>query len=781
MKEFRGCCATGSDRVSGSISPKTQEKKADLRHIMLAGNPNCGKSTLFNRLCNLHVRTGNYPGVTVTRHVGSYGDDIQLIDLPGIYSLSSASTDELVASLELLDNDAELIINVIDATSLERSLYLTLELKMLGVPMMIVLNMWDEVKKRNMSIDLDKLSKFLDAEILTVSAATGEGIDALEDCMRNVKWGLEEPEYLGSDRIVSELRKVVDVTPNLYKGHSLFFAKSAVIGDTYPEALNKVPEWCAAVEQARNAIASGYDSVYHAFAADRYAYIDTIISECVSGGKAETSKKKKRTLTEAVDNIVLDRFLAFPIFILIMCAVYYISVSWLGSIATDWANDSLFGDQVIPFVRDLLSSRGASEWLTSLVSDGVVGGVGAVLGFVPQMIILFFLLSVLEECGYMTRAAFILDRIFNLFGMSGRAFIPYLIGSGCGVPALMTARTLGSESERRITLLTTTMIPCSAKLPVIITMAGAVFNDTLVFNLFGSEVRLFAPVMYLSAVFMVILSAFILSKFGQFRHSASSLMLELPSYHIPMLRVILLSIWQRVKGYVLKAGRVIFPCVTVLWLISHIGYDGNDNKFVMLDDSDTESSLVADIVKPVSGVFAPLGFDDYRASVSVITGLIAKESIISTMAVFVGVDEPEELEDDASSEDVAENEEQQNAFYTAIRNNMFHIDELGTKGLLGALAFVIFNLFTIPCVAAVGVLKKEIGSQKLFRLAIVYQIGLSYGVALAVYQFGLLCIGEPFTLWTGVAIALLLVIAYILFIKKAPQTQEAISFEFIKE
>lgn len=780
MKAFHGCC--DSEKVIGSVSPKYQEKKADSIHVMLAGNPNCGKSTLFNRLCNLNVRTGNYPGVTVSRHVGSYGDRIQIIDLPGIYSLNSASTDELVASTELLDNDAELIVNVIDATSLERSLYLTLELKMLGAPMVVLLNMWDEVKKRKISIDLEKLSKMLDADIIPISATSGEGLNAFEDYLRNVKWGVVEPVYLGSDRIVRELSAVADVTPNLYKSHALFYAKSAVLGDSCPEALTKDEKWLAAVETAKNNIASGFDTIYQAMASDRYDYVDRIISECVAGGAQEAEGRKKSGLSAKIDAVVLNRYMAFPIFILIMCAVYYISVSWLGSIATDWANDTLFGEEIIPAVTGTMTSLGASEWLTSLVSDGVVGGVGAVLGFVPQMIILFFLLSVLEECGYMTRAAFILDRIFNSFGLSGRAFIPYLIGSGCGVPALMTARTLGSESERRVTLFTTTMIPCSAKLPVIITMAGAVFNDFLVFDIFGTEFRMFAPVMYLSAVFIVILSAVILSKFSQFKSSASSLMLELPDYHRPMLRVVVLSIWQRVKGYIFKAGRIIFPCVTILWLVSHIGYVAEDGRFEMLDDSDTDNSLVADLVRPVSGVFAPLGFDDYRASVAVITGLVAKEAIVSTMAVFVGVDEPEEPEDDASDEELAESEEQTNAFYTAIKNRMFHVDELGIKGVLAAFAFVIFNLFTIPCVAAVGVLRKEIGSSRLFWIAIAYQLGLSYGIAMVVYQFGLVFAGAaPFSLWTGISIAFLLVIAYILFIKKAPATEQSISFEFVKD
>lgn len=753
------CCQTEytDEKVKGSVSPRHANKSADARHVMLAGNPNCGKSTIFNRLCNMHVRTGNYPGVTVSRHVGELARDIQLIDLPGIYSLNSSTTDEQVSSGELLDNDAEFIVNVVDGTALERSLYLSLELKMLGIPMILVINMWDEVRKAHIDIDLKKLSDELKMDVIPVSAATGEGIDELKKRILSHNWRVAEPNYIGSDRIYKFLEQIAETAPKLYQSHAVFHAKSALQGDYYPEALQEIPEWTAAVDSARKELTADGGSIYQVIAADRYEHIDRILKDCVKQGAQKGSESR---LTRALDSVALNRYLAFPVFLLIMFAVYYISVTWLGGEATDWVNDSLFGDTLIPSAREGLLDIGASEWLAALVSDGIIGGVGAVLGFVPQMVILFALLSVLEECGYMTRASFILDRLFNALGLSGKAFIPYLVGSGCGVPALMTARTLGSESERRIVLMTTTMIPCGAKLPIIIVFAGAVFND----------IPFFAPLMYLVAVFMVVLSALILKKFHSFRQSSAPMMLELPNYHRPSPRVVLLSIWHRTRGYVIKAGTIIFPCVTVLWLVSHVGYIQDEHRFRMLDDSETELSVVAAAVKPVSVIFEPAGFNDYRASVAVITGLLAKESIVSTMAVFTKSENPDDMEEDASEEEV---ENATNSFYEAIRNNMFQIDRRGTAGVLAALAFTLFNLFTIPCVAAVGVLRKEIGGRRLFWMAVVYQLAFSYGAAVVVYRLGLLIAGAGgFDIWTIASILYLLAIFYIIFIRKAPSASE---------
>ncbi len=757
------CCGCGEAPRAGTSAVK---------RVMLAGNPNCGKSTLFNRLCNLHVRTGNYPGVTVSRHTGSYGANVRIVDLPGTYSLNSATADERVACAELLSGSADLIVNVIDATTLERSLYLTTELRMLGIPMAVVLNMWDEARKRRIGIDPGKLAASLGCPVVPVSAATGEGLDALGELLRASAWQQCPPEYLGGAAVAAEFAKIVAAAPEPFKEKALFYAKSAVLGDPCPPSLAGHEAFAAAVSAARPRITGDRDTVYQAISEDRYAKIGEMVRGCAAASPeaaAETRPEGSR-LTRLVDGVVLNRFLAFPVFLAVMCAVYYISVTWLGSIVTDWANDVLFGEEIIPAVKERVAALGAPDWLTALTGDGVVGGVGAVLGFVPQMIILFLLLSLLEECGYMTRAAFILDRVFNLIGLSGRAFIPYLIGSGCGVPALMTSRTLGSESERRISLFTATMIPCGAKLPVIIVFAGAVFAD----------IPFFAPGMYLMSILMVVISASVLRKFAPFKPSVAPLMLELPAYRVPMLRAVALSVWHRVEGYITKAGRIIFPCVTALWLLSHVGYDAESRGFVMLEDEEAGSSLIADAVRPVSGIFAPVGFDDYRATVSVVTGLLAKEAIVSAMAVFSGAEEPEEAEEGASAEEIRAADDSRNAFYGALRNAMFHIDEKGVVGILAALSFVIFNLFTIPCVAAVGVLRKEIGSARLFWTAVAYQLGLSYAAALVVYQIGLVATGAgAFGPWTAAAIACLAVLAWILFIKKPAETEEAIAFELI--
>lgn len=724
-------------------NPKSVTKNADAKHVMLVGNPNCGKSTLFNRLCNLHVRTGNYPGVTVSRHVGDYKKGIQLIDLPGIYSLSSATAEEAVATMELLDNDAELIVNIIDSTSLERSLYLTLELKMLGVPMLVVLNMWDEAKKANISIDIAALSRLLDTDILPISAATGYGIDQLEEYIQSAPWGLKDPVYFGSENVKKQFQQLADSIPNLYRSHSLFYAKSAVQGDWYPQDI-ATEEFINQVESVKAELKGDRSSVYETIAADHYDYIAQLLKSSVK----QEDLSEENNLTTVIDKVCLNRYLAFPIFLVIMSLVYYISVTWLGSIVTDWTNDEFFGEIVIPFATEQMEKYGFSEWLTSFVGDGIIGGVGAVLGFVPQMVILFLLLSILEECGYMTRASFILDKLFSYLGLSGRAFIPYLIGSGCGVPGLMTARTLTSESERRITLFTTTMIPCGAKLPVIIVFASAIFNDY----------AFFAPGMYLMGILIVILSASLLKKFAPFKPSSAQLMLELPKYHIPSVRVVALTVFHRVKSFVIKAGTVIFMSVTAVWLLSSFGYNSEEHSITMVDD--VEDSALAIIAKPITPIFKPIGITDFRSTVAVVTGLVAKENIVGTLAVLSGVDSEED-----------------DGFFDALREKVFSINKDEVRGLWSALSFVVFNLFTIPCFAAVGVFKREIGSTKLFIGGVVYMVAFSYCLAMCIYNLGIAYSYGEFGIGAILSIICILIVLYILFIKKGPKTEINIPFK----
>jgi ferrous iron transport protein B len=728
-------------------SPKSEIKNADSRHVMLIGNPNCGKSTLFNRLCNVHVRTGNYPGVTVSRHVGNYNNHIQIIDIPGIYSLTCSTAEEKIASAELLNNDAELIVNIVDATSLERSLYLTLELKMLGIPMVVLLNMWDSLKKENISIDVEKLQERLGLQVIPVSSTSGYGIDKLESILKISNWGNSSAKYIGSDNIANKLAELVKITPDSEKPRALFFAKSALQGDLLPDEILHNLEYNKKTDEIRDALSKGKNTIYETIAEDRYATINDILKECMT-----KITVNKLTFTENIDRIILNKYFAFPIFAVIMFLVYYISVTWLGAIVTDWTNDELFGNIIIPNVASFLEEISCPDKITSLITDGIIGGVGAVLGFVPQMVILFFLLSLLEECGYMTRAAFILDRVFGWFGLSGRAFIPYLIGSGCGVPALMTVRTLPSESERRLTLFTTTMIPCGAKLPVIIIFANYVFADSL---------PNFAPMMYLIAIGLVIISASMLRKFATFKAENSPLMLELPLYHMPSPRVVLYTVFHRSKSFIIKAGTIIFASVTVVWFLSSFAYTSQDGLHLTEEPAE---SILADVSRPISPLFVPLGFNDYRATVSIVSGLVAKENIISTMATISGM--TEELDEDNSA--------MQQNFADTIKRDMFK------DNLLAAFAFVIFNLFTLPCFAAMGVLRRELGSNKLFFGAVAYQMSFSYAIAMICYQFANMYVERSVSLLGGISIALVLLMVYLVFRKSKASVAQNIPFTFEK-
>lgn len=731
----------------GCCSPKSAIKDADAKHVMLVGNPNCGKSTLFNRLCNVHVRTGNYPGVTVSRHVGNYNDKTQLIDIPGIYSLTCSTAEEKIATAELLNNDAELIVNIIDATSLERSLYLTLELRMLGIPMIVLLNMWDALKRENISIDVKKLEASLGIRVIPISATTGLGMDTLEQLLNENKWESTPAKYIGADKIATRLNELVAVTPDSEKPRALFFAKSALQGDLLPEDILRNELYKQKTTEIKADLSEGYASIYQAIAEDRYSSINRIIAACMS-----KPDENKPTFTEKLDSIILNKYLAFPIFAVIMYLVYYISVTWLGAIVTDWTNDEFFGEMVIPNAAEYLATINCPEILSSLITDGIIGGVGAVLGFVPQMIILFFLLSILEECGYMTRAAFILDRLFNLVGLSGKAFIPYLIGSGCGVPALMTVRTLASESERRLTLFTTTMIPCGAKLPVIIIFANYVFADSM---------PNFAPLMYFIGICLVIISASMLRKFAAFKASVAPLMLELPLYHIPTARVVAYTVIHRSKAFIIKAGTIIFASVTVVWFFSTFAYNNTEGFHITEDPA---KSMLAEVARPISPIFIPLGFNDYRATVSVVAGLVAKENIISSMATISGLDA--EVEED--------DEEAGTKFATTIKNDMFKGD------LLAAFAFVIFNLFTIPCFAALGVLKRELGSNRLFAAAIAYQVGFSYAIAMICYQMANMYLIREVTVLGGISIGLIVLILFLLFRRNKNNCTMDIPFQLEK-
>ena len=732
-------------------SPEVPQDNA-ARRVMFIGNPNSGKSTLFNRLCNLHVRTGNYPGVTVARHTGRYSSSIQMVDLPGIYSLSSASAEEIIARDELLNGRCDLIVNIVDATSLERSMYLSMELRELGLPMLLLLNMWDDVEKEGISIDAPALEKDLGCRVIPVSATRGDGIKELREYLNKGEWQALPPLCPGNQKFVTAINEITAGIAPAYEKRASFLAASALLGDRIPEDCFKNPDTAALVENHRASLAADTESgsIYEALAAQRYGFISEFMSRHVK------VTPHKKTLTEKLDAVVLNRFMAPVIFVAVMFFVYFISVTWLGSILTDWTNDTLFGEMIIPWTKEMMEKLEFSELAASLVSDGIVGGVGAVLGFVPQMIILFLMLALLEECGYMTRAAFFLDRVFNFFGLSGRAFIPYIIGTGCGVPALMTVRTLPEESERRVTLFTATMIPCSAKLPIIVLFASAIFSDY----------AWFPAAIYFTSVAIIIISALIMQKFQDFKSSPAPMLMEMPLYHIPSPRVVLLTVYQRVRAFIKKAGTIIFACCVVIWTLSSLGYSSEEGIHTV---SEPDESILADVAQPVSVVFAPLGFDDYRATVATVSGLSAKEVVVSTLSVFAGAEE--DAIDSEEDEVVA-------GLYEKVRNNIFHIDEKGAAGLLAALSFVLFNLFTVPCVAAVGTLHREIGGGRLFWYAIAYQLGFSYGFAFIVYQLAMLMAGYGFGIMTGIALVLLGVFLFLMF-RKGPSESSEIPFVMV--
>ncbi len=717
---------------------KGEKMEASKIHVMFAGNPNCGKSTIFNKLCNLRVRTGNYPGVTVERHVGNFNSDIQIIDIPGIYSLSSLSDEENIAVKEVLCNHVELIVNIIDANSLERSLYLTYELKMLGKPMVVLLNMWDSLKENNLEVDADRLSKELGLKVIPFSAVDGTGNKEFLEILNTKNFGAAvDGRYVSKEpKLAEALNKLATKVPAPFDNGATYWAKAAFVGDAYPNEVFSNNEFRDTLSETKDEIAKTFPNkvAYQILAEDRYSKIADIVNVC-------QKKQPRKTFSETLDKFLLNKYLSIPFFVVIMFLVYYISVTWLGAIVTDWTNDELFEGMIVPAAGEFLENVGAPEWLSRFLSEGVISGVGAVLGFVPQLVILFALLSFLEECGYMTRAAFILDKIFNFFGLSGRAFIPYLIGSGCGVPALMTARTLANESERRAVLFTNTMIPCGAKLPVIIVFASSIF----------SEYSWFAPSIYFISIFVIILALRILGKFSAFKSSQNPMLLELPAYHIPSAKIVALTVYQRAKMFVKKAGTIILTSVVVIWTLSTFTFH-DEEKFITMTE-DVEQSILADITKPLTPVLAPIGSHSFQSVTASIIGLIAKENLVSSLAVLEGLESEED-----------------EGFGDKILANTFQGDKLA------AFAFLFFNLFTLPCMAAVGTLKRELGDKKLFRNAVFFVLTFSYTLSVLVYQIPTMFMTHNIDAYGVAAIIILLGYIYLVFVKPSPKTEQRIEF-----
>ena len=693
--------------------------------IALVGNPNCGKTTMFNAMTGANQYVGNWPGVTVEKKEGKlrgYPDAV-VTDLPGIYSLSPYTLEEVVSRNYIIDEHPDVIVNLVDATNLERNLYLTTQVMEMGIPVVIALNMMDVVKKNGDKIDAVKMSNELGCPVLEVSALKGTGLKELFDKAVEVgnaktysghqhKFATAVEEALG--KIEGLLEGKVPQAQLRWHAVKLFERDDKVQAKFDAAIVNSVNEITSACETALD------DDSESIITNERYEYITSII------GKIYKKTRQGMSVSDKIDQIVTNRILALPIFVVIMTLVYYIAVSSLGTIVTDWTNDTLFGEWIQPAVGAFLENAGAADWVVSLVVDGIIGGIGAPVGFAPQMAIVFFFLSILEDCGYMARVAFIMDRIFRRFGLSGKSFIPFLISSGCGVPGIMATRTIENEKDRRMTMMTTTAIPCGAKLPVIATIAGFLMGGAW----------WVAPLMYFAGIIVVIVSCIILKKTKMFSGDPAPFVMELPQYHVPSLKGVLLHVWERVWAFLKKAGTILFVCCAVMWFLGSFGIQ--DGVFGLVD---TDYCFLATIGGAIAWIFAPLGFGTWQAVASSLSGFVAKEGIVSTMGVLSGLGEIEEYAPDMHAQFAA-------FFPTS----------------LSAISFLLFNLFDSPCLAAISTTAKEMGSRKFFWFAIVFQNVMAYAISLMVYQLVGLALGEvQFGAATVAAAIVLVLILYFLF------------------
>lgn len=699
----------------------------DIR-IALAGNPNCGKTTLFNSLTGSNQYVGNWPGVTVEKKEGHLigHKNVIIEDLPGIYSLSPYTLEEVVSRKYLVNEHPDVILNIIDGTNIERNLYLTTQLIELGIPVLMAVNMIDLVRKNGDRIDLKRLGSEMGCEVVEISALKGEGCIAAAELaaeMAQRNRSRELPHvFTGSvehaiAHIEESIQGIVPAANLRWYAIKIFERDEKVMAEFHLDDSMK-----AHLEQhIQDCEKEMDDDAESIITNQRYAYINQVVSLAVKKKNAG-----KLSASDKIDRIVTNRWLALPIFALIMFAVYYISVSSLGGTLNDWVNDILFGEWIQPGVQTLMENAGAADWSVSLVVDGIIGGLSAPLGFVPQMAIVFLFLSILEDCGYMARVAFIMDRVFRKFGLSGKSFIPFMISSGCGVPGIMACRTIENEKDRRMTMMTTTFIPCGAKLPVIALIAG--------FLMGGSWWM--APVMYFAGIAIVIISCIILKKMKLFAGDPAPFVMELPQYHIPSFKGVMLHVWERVWAFIKKAGTILFLCCVVMWFLGSFGIQ--DGEFGLVD---TEFCFLATIGNAIAWIFIPLGFGTWQAVASSLSGFVAKEGIVSTMGVLSGLSDFEEYDASMHAQFAA-------FFPTGI----------------AAVSFLLFNLFDSPCLAALSTLSREIGSRRYFWYAVLFQNVLAYCVSLMVYQIGGLIVGEvAFGPATVVALILLAFVLYQLF------------------
>ena len=695
--------------------------------IALAGNPNCGKTTLFNALTGANQFVGNWPGVTVEKKEGKLKGhkDVVIMDLPGIYSLSPYTLEEVVARNYLIGEKPDAIINIIDGTNIERNLYLSTQIIELGIPVVMAVNMMDLVAKNGDNINIKALGDALGCEVVEISALKGTGVKKAAE-----KAVAAAQQKKAVDRVHAFAKDVEDTIATVEdklgssvpEAQKRFFAIKLLEKDSkISEQLTTTPDVSAEVKALEDKFDDDTESI---ITNERYTYITSIIGKCVK----KAAGSEKLTVSDKIDRIVTNRILALPIFALVMFIVYYVSITTVGGFLTDWTNDTLFGEWIIPGAQSFFEGIGCTDWLTGLIVDGIISGVGAVLGFVPQMLVLFIFLAFLEGCGYMARVAFIMDRIFRKFGLSGKSFIPMLIGTGCGVPGIMASRTIENERDRRMTIMTTTFIPCGAKLPIIALIAGAFFGN-------AGWVSWSA---YFVGIAAIICSGIILKKTKMFSGDPAPFVMELPAYHLPTVGSVLRSMWERGWSFIKKAGTIILLSTIVVWFTTYFGVV--DGTFRMLSEEEIDYSILAAIGKCISWIFIPLGWGDWKSAVAAVTGLVAKENVVGTFGI------------------------------------LFHYGEVGEAGEeiwgnlaanmtgIAAYSYLVFNLLCAPCFAAMGAIKREMNNAKWFWFAIGYQCGLAYLVSLCIFQIGGLFTGAAtFGFWTIVAVAIIIGFIYMLF------------------
>lgn len=695
--------------------------------IALAGNPNCGKTTLFNALTGSNQFVGNWPGVTVEKKEGKLKGhkDVVLTDLPGIYSLSPYTLEEVVARNYILQEKPDAIINIVDGTNIERNLYLTTQILELGIPVIMAVNMMDIVEKNGDTIHIDKLKKKLGCEVVTISALKGTGIT--EAANKAVSIAQSHKKVTPVHEFCDKAEEIIGAVENKLTGvvpeeQKRFFAiKLLERDDKIIDQMNTSVNVSAEIKEMEDEFDDDTESI---ITNERYVYISSIIGQCVT-----KARKDKLSTSDKIDRIVTNRWLALPIFAVVMFIVYYVSVTTVGAFVTDWTNDVLFGEIIPPAIESGLNAIGCAAWLQGLILDGIVAGVGAVLGFVPQMLVLFAFLAFLESCGYMARVAFIMDRIFRKFGLSGKSFIPMLIGSGCGVPGVMASRTIENDRDRKMTIMTTTFVPCGAKLPIIAMIAGAFFGNS----------GWVSTSAYFVGIAAIICSGIILKKTKMFAGDPAPFVMELPAYHWPTVSNILRSMWERGWSFIKKAGTIILLSTIILWFLMSFGWEGGS--FGMVEE--LNESILAKIGTAIAWIFAPLGWtkagEGWKMAVAAVTGLIAKENVVATFGMLYGFAEV--------AEDGAE-----------IWGNL-----AAAMTPIAAYGFLVFNLLCAPCFAAMGAIKREMNNTKWFLFAIGYQCGLAYLVSLCIYQIGTLVTGGGFGIWTVVAFAIIIGFLYLLF------------------